>query len=308
MSAQSRSRKLAPYLLLMPFLATFVVFMVYPLVLSVVMVTQYTYGARTWTYVGLDNLRHLIVDPLFWKSMWNTVLFASGSLFLQLPLALGLAMLLNRKDLRFRGFFRLIFFAPSLVGLVFVGILAALMFEKRTGLINLMLFRVTDLLFGALPEGGLRQSLIWNVDYPWLQEYVMPALIISALWMYVGFNMIYFLAALQNVNRDIEEAALVDGAGPWQRFLNVTLPAIKPIGTFVVLLSLIGSFQLFELPYILLNNSAGPNNQGLTPVMYLYQRGFEANQLGEASAIGWVLALVLFSFAIGQKLITREKL
>ena len=300
MSAHERSKKLAPYLLLLPFFITFVVFMVYPLILSVVLVTQQTIGPKRWVYTGLDNLTFLFSDPLFWKSMWNTVLYAAGSLFLQLPLSLALAMLLNRKDLRGRAFFRLIFFSPSLVGLVFVGMLAALMFEKRTGLINVLLFEASQ----WIPF----TSWTWDIDYPWLQEYVMPALIIASIWMYVGFNMIYFLAALQNVNRDVEEAALVDGAGPWQRFLNVTLPAIKPIATFVVLLSMIGSFQLFELPYILLNNSGGPNNQGLTPVMYLYQRGFDANQLGEASAIGWVLALVLFSFAIGQKLITREKI
>jgi len=134
----------------------------------------------------------------------------------------------------------------------------------------------------------------------------MPALVLVALWMSVGFNLIYFLAALQNVNKDLLEAAQVDGANAWQRFRNVTLPAIRPVAAFVVLLSLIGSFQLFELPYLMLNESAGPNNQGLTLVMYLYQQGFDRGDLGFASAVGWVLAVALFVFAIIQRFASKN--
>jgi ABC-type sugar transport system permease subunit len=115
------------------------------------------------------------------------------------------------------------------------------------------------------------------------------------------------LAALQNVSKDLSEAAMVDGAGPLARFWNVTLPAIRPVASFVVLLSLIGSFQLFELPWVLLNNSAGPNDQGLTVVMYLYQQGFGSvnTDLGYASAIGWALALLLLAFAMLQHQVAR---
>jgi len=117
--------------------------------------------------------------------------------------------------------------------------------------------------------------------------------------------MIYFLAALQNVSPELLEAASVDGANGWHRFRHVTLPAIRPVASFVVLLSLIGSVQLFELPYLLLNNSAGPDKQGLTVVMYLYQQGFDRGDLGYASAVGWVIALTLFVLAIGQRYIGR---
>ncbi len=133
----------------------------------------------------------------------------------------------------------------------------------------------------------------------------MPAIIIASLWMYIGFNMIYFLAALQAVSQELIEAATVDGANAWQRFQHITLPAIRPVGSFVLLLSLIGSFQLFELPYLLLNQSGGPNNQGLTIVMYLYQTGFETGDLGYASAIGWSLAILLGGFAVVQRRITK---
>ena len=142
--------------------------------------------------------------------------------------------------------------------------------------------------------------------FPWLQVYVMPALILTSLWLYVGFNMVYFLAALQSVPAELMEAAALDGAGPWDRFRHVILPEILPVTTFVVLLSLLGSLQLFELPYVLLNGS-GPDNRGLTIVMYLYNTGFVTGDLGYASAIGWALALVMAAFALGQRWFNRRQ-
>jgi len=101
-------------------------------------------------------------------------------------------------------------------------------------------------------------------------------------------------------------AAIVDGAGPWQRFRHVTIPAIRPVAGFVVLLSIIGSFQLFELPFVLLNNTAGPDNRGLTIVMYLYQTGFEIGDLGYASAIGWSLAILLMILAVALRRVLKR--
>ncbi|MCC6578858.1 MAG: sugar ABC transporter permease [Phycisphaeraceae bacterium] len=278
-----------PWFFIAPFVAIFVLFTVYPLLQSVSLSMQQTYGPRSSRFVFLDNFRFLLSDPLFHKSLWNTAVFAAGSVFLQLPCSLGLALWLNRPKLRGRAFFRLIFFCPSLVGIVFVAMMFSLIFERRTGLLNVALHQ---LLAG------------WDLDFPWLQQYVMAALILAAMWMYIGFNMVYFLAALQNVDRGLIEAAMVDGANPWQRFVHVTLPAIRPVGSFVVLLSLLGSFQLFELPFVLLGGG-GPDNQGLTVVMYLYQCGFDTGDLGYASAIGWLLALLLIAFAVGQRWIGR---
>ncbi len=280
-----------PWLFLSPFLLTLAVFLAWPLLQSVLLSMQQTYGPKTSAWVGFANFNFLLHDPLFWKALRNTVLFACGSVFLQLPLSLALALLLNRPGLRGRAFFRLIFFAPSLVGLVFVGLLFGLMFEKRSGLVNTLLHAV----FPA-----------FNPEFAWLQEYVMPSLIIAALWLYVGFNMVYFLAALQNVPEELMEAASLDGAGPWQRFRHVVLPEILPVVSFVVLLSLLGSFQLFELPFILLGGP-GPDNRGLTIVMYLYQTGFVTGDLGYASAIGWMLAFILGTFALIHRLWLRKE-
>mgnify|MGYP003399794972 CR=1 FL=1 len=130
-------------------------------------------------------------------------------------------------------------------------------------------------------------------------EMVMRGLVLISVWMYAGFNMIYFLAALQNVDQSLVEAARIDGAGSWQVFWHVTLPSIKHVATFVVVMSTIGSFQLFELPYVLLQGT-GPNNSGLTLVGYLYQTAFESGDLGTASAIGWLLAMIIFVISIAQ--------
>ncbi len=276
--------KWAPYVLIAPFVTVFAVFMAYPMLYSAVMAMQQTYGPKASEFVFLDNFKNLFTDPFFWKAVRNTFVFAAGSVLIQLPLSLGLAMLLNQPKVRGRVFFRLIFFSPALVGTVFIALMFGLMFNKE-GLVN---FSLHSLFAGFDPE------------FPWLERFVMGSLIIASLWQYVGFNMIYFLAALQNVSRDLAEAAMVDGAGPFARFRNVTIPAIRPVASFVVLLSLIGSFQLFELAWVLLNNSAGPDEKGLTVVMYLYQNGFISFDLGYASAIGWVLAVLLMCLALVQ--------
>jgi ABC-type sugar transport system permease subunit len=273
-----------------PFVLVFGTFMVYPLVQSVVLAMQQTFGPKTAVFVGLQNFRDLFADRFFWLAMRHTLVYAMASVTLQLPVSLGLAMLLNRPSVKGRALFRLIFFSPSLVGIVFVAMMFALMFHEREGLVNVLLRTV-------MPH--------FPPEFPWLQRHVMPALIIATLWMSVGFNMVYFLAALQSVDRDSLEAADVDGANAWQKFCHVILPAIAPVTSFVVLLSLIGGLQLFELPFILLNGP-GPENRGLTVVMYLYQYGFEVGDLGYASAIGWTLALVLMGLIVVQRLLSRE--
>ncbi len=279
----------AAWALLAPFLVLFAAFTLWPLVGAGTLSFQQTFGPGNARFVGLDNFKHLLADPLFWKAMGNTTVYVLTSVFIQLPLALGCALLLNRPGLRGRAIYRLVFFSPALVGVVFVGMIFGVIFEKRTGLLNQALFALVG----------------WDLDFPWLQNYVMSSLVVASLWQYMGFNMVYFLAALQNVPRELTEASSLDGAGPWRRFTAVIWPSIRPVGTFVVLLSVIGSFQLFELPWVLLNSAAGPDNRGLTVVMYLYQQGFEVGDLGYASAIGWALAMVLVGCAILQRRLSR---
>jgi ABC-type sugar transport system permease subunit len=276
----------APYLFTAPFVVTFAVFALYPMVKSLVLALFITSGPKSQVFVGLENFAFLFTDPSFFKAVQNTAIFTFFSVFLQLPVSLGLAILLNSKLVRLRNLFRFGFFSPYLMGQVFVAVLFSVIFAPRLGLLNQVLSRM-----------ALAAS---NTDWLGTAGLVMPALVLTSLWMYAGFNMVYFLAALQAVDRDLYDAAAVDGANAFQRFWHVTMPSIKPVAVFVVVLSTIGSFQLFELPYLMLQNTSGPEQAGLTVVMYLYQKGFESGDLGYASVVGWTLALGVLVISLVQ--------
>ncbi len=283
--------KIAPYLFISPFLITFLIFGFYPIVKSMHLSLYATNGPKSHVFIGMSNYQFLISDEDFHKAVWNTLVYAFWSVFLQLPLALGLAILLTQRWVKARGFLRLAFFTPNLVGQAFVAVLFGILYVPHYGLVNRALHPIFQ---SHLP-----------LDTKWLQEpaLVMPALVLASLWMYVGFNMIYFLAALQAVDQDLYEAARVDGANGWKQFLAVTLPGIRPVAIFVLVTATIGSFQLFELPYIMLQGS-GPRQSGLTVVMYLYQNGFVTGDLGLASAVGWTLAIGVLVISLLQLRVT----
>lgn len=282
--------KLAPYLFVLPFVLTFCIFSLYPYIKSLSYSLYATSGPKDAVYVGMNNYLFLLQDKDFHKAVGNTAQFALASILLQLPISLGLALLLSRKWVKGVNFWRLAVFAPNLMGQVFVGVLFGVLLQPKFGLVNMGLAQVLG------PE--------W-LDKKWLGEpnLVMPALIGVSIWLYAGFNMIYFLAALQNVDQELYEAALVDGANGWQSFRAVTYPAILPVVIFVLVTATIGSFQLYELPRTLLNGG-GPDNRGLTIIMYLFNNGLLPGDLGYASAVGWSLALMLAALAALQLWLT----
>jgi ABC-type sugar transport system permease subunit len=279
-------QRLAPYLFISPFLILFAVFGVWPIVKSLVLSLYATSGPKDAVFVGVRNFRYLLTDPDFHTAVKNTAVFAFWSVLLQLPLAVGMALLLSRPWVRGRELFRLAVFSPYLVGPVFVGVLFSVLFIPQYGLLN----------------QALHATIGLPLDTKWLANpaLVMPALVLTGLWMYTGLHMIYLIAALQSVDRELYEAAQVDGANGWQQFWAITVPGIRPVLVYVLILSTVGSFQLFELPYIMLGNTPGPNNSGLTIVMYLYQTGFITGDLGYASAIGWTLALGVLLISLMQ--------
>ncbi len=285
---QQRYRGAAPYVFLTPYLLVAVVFTLYPLLNAGVLAFYQTNGPASRAYVGFDNFRFLLHDDVFFKALKNTSVFAFCSVFLQLPLSMLLALLLNSGGSRAKAFFRLVLFSPNLVGQIFVGILFSVMFTPRYGLINRFVH--------ALVGFGLEERWLGN------PALVMPAIVLTSLWVWVGFNMIYFLAALQSVDKSLEEAARIDGANRFQVFWNVTLPSMRHVVVFVLITCISGSFQLFELPLALLPDSAGrgPDNSGLTVIGYLYQVGFDAGDLGLGSAVGWVVAAVIFALSLLQ--------
>jgi ABC-type sugar transport system permease subunit len=277
--------RITPYLFLTPYLLVTLVFFIYPLFYATILAFYQTNGPFRRAFVGLSNFSFVLGDPDFRTALWNTSIFTICSILIQLPLSLGLAMLLSARDDRLKALFRLAIFAPNLVGQVFVAVLFTMLFVPRYGLFNIFLFKLVG----------------WGLEEHWLSDpsLVMPAIVLASLWMYVGFNMIYFLAALQNVDQGLVEAARIDGAGPVTIFLNVTIPAIMPVATFVIVTSTIGSFQLFELPYVLLQGY-GPNNSGLTCVGYLYRTAFESGDLGTGAAVGWLLTFIILTISLVQ--------
>lgn len=277
----------APYLFVSPFVALFCIFMLYPLGRSVVLSLYKVANPRTARYVGLDNYRFLLHDQVFRYAVANTAYFAIAFIALQIPLALGLALLLNSPRVRGRNFLRWAFFSPHLVGSVFVAIIFSLLLTPRHGLVNRAIGVV-------LPRVGT------EINWTGKPLLAMPAIVMAALWLSVGYAMIYLLAALQAVDRELYEAAEVDGAGPWRKFRHVTLPGIEPVLRFLVLVGLIGAFQLFELPYVLFAQSAGPAGFGITIVMYLFVTGFRVGDIGYASAVGWALVVILLFVSLLQ--------
>jgi ABC-type sugar transport system permease subunit len=279
-------QRAAPYLFVLPFLLLFGVFFLYPLVNSLVLSGRQFVGPRVSRGVGLGNYAFMLRDVGFWLSVLNTFLFAALFLAVELPLSLGLAVLLNSRRVRFRGVFRFAVFSPYLVGSVFASVIFMLLLTPRSGLINRAI--------GAL--------LPWvGSDINWRGNALlaMPAVVLAALWLSTGQAMIYLLAALQAVDRELYEAAAVDGAGRWARFRHVTLPGVRPVLGFLVLAGTIYALQLFELPFVLFQGF-GPRSSAMTVVGYLFANGFINQDIGYASAVGWVLVLLISLVAAAQ--------
>jgi ABC-type sugar transport system permease subunit len=277
-------QRFAPYFFVAPFVLLFCLFTLYPMFRSLLLSFQKTAGPRNHVYVGLENYRYLLGhDWVFLRAVLNTAGFTVAFLLLQIPLSLGLAMLLNGK-VRFRNFLRFSFFSSYLVGQVFVAVIFFQLFGAR-GLIN----HIISLIAGHA------------ITVPWLTSpaMIIPSMLIASLWLTTGYGMIYFLAALQTVDRELYDAAQVDGAGHWSAFFHITLPGIRPVLVYVILVGTIFGFQLFELPYVLLQGP-GPGGAGLTIVMYLFFMGFSSGDLGYASAIGWTLMLLLLLVSLAQ--------
>jgi ABC-type sugar transport system permease subunit len=286
--------RFAPYLFVAPFLILFTLFMLYPLGRSIVM-SLYSYsGAHSRRYVGLGHYQFFLTDKLLWLAVANTLFYALACVTLLIPISLALAILLNHPRLKFRNLLRFAFFAPYLVGNVFVSVIFALLLSPRHGLIPRALSHLNPALF----------------ETNWLGDPIRAriAIIIATLWLSVGWAMVFFLAALQGIDPQLYDAASVDGAGHWSRFRHVTLPGIRPILIFIIITTTIAAFQMFELPYVIFlqqGSPAGPGFAGLTIVMYLYQQGFDLGDIGAACAIGWFLVILILAISLIQIRITR---
>lgn len=286
------NEKKSPYLFMLPWALLTLTFFIYPLINSILLAFQQTNGLHSSVFVGLDNFKFVITDPVFHLAFKNTFWIVCASIFIQVPLSLGIALLLNNPGIRWRNTFRILILSPMLIGTMFVGLMFVLLFARQYGLVNIL----------------IQEILGWGLDKNWLQDPTlsMPAIIITSLWLGTGSGMIFFLAALQNVDKSLEEAARMDGANIFHVFRYVTLPAIKPVVVFMVIMGTIGSFQAFELMYGLFSGY-GPDNSALTIIGYLYRTAIEEGDLGTGSAVGWILALVIMIVSLIQLRVTKGR-
>ena len=246
-------------------------------------------------YVGWANFQKLAHDPLFYKSVFNTIYYTIFAVPLGLVLALGLAMLVNHR-LRGINFFRTAFFLPNVVAGIAMLLLWKWLFDPNFGLINLF-----------LDWTGLMAAFEWiGIGRPqWISSRAgaMPGLVFMSIWG-LGGSMMIFLAGLQNIPRELIEAAELDGAGPWKRFRYVTVPLLTPTIFFLTMVGVIGSLQVFNQAYVM--TQGGPAHATLFYVLYLFQTAFERFQMGYACAMALVLFIItlivsLIQLAMGKK-------
>jgi len=246
-------------------------------------------------WCGLENYQTLVHDDLFWKSLRNTLFFAGLSVPLGTIAALSLALLLN-CDVRGRPFFRTLFYLPSIIPVVASSMLWMWMLNGKFGLIN-------SLLAPLLAPFGLTPP-VWLADPAWAK----PALILMSLWG-TGNAMVIYLAGLQDVPRELYEAAAIDGAGAWRRFRHVTLPTIAPVIYFNVIMGLINALQVFTQAFVIAEGAEGnPARSTLFYTLYLFSTAFYDLRMGYASAMAWVLFLVIAGLAWLATRLMRDSL
>lgn len=279
---------LVPFAFLAPVLILFVSFKVYP-VLYALYLSFTTNQGGVQTFIGLGNYLRLAGDPLFRVALGNTVLILVVQVPVMLVIAMALAVAFNSKLLKGRTVFRMAYFIPVIMGLVAYGILFSALLRYENGLVNFVLNSI------GLP------SVPWLASPLWAKM----AIVLALTWHYVGTNAIIYLAQLQSIPTELYEAAQIDGASRWQQFWHITLPGLRPAIVLTVVISTIGTLQLFDEPFVLTNG--GPDNATLTIGMYLYQNAFRYFDFGYASAIGYALTLIVGLISILQMTVLQRR-
>ncbi len=246
-------------------------------------------GFTDWETFSLFGNQYVIgaQDTRFWTSLINTLVFVFWTVIGKLIFGLLMALIL-RKQSTVNYILRMIFFLPSVTASIAITVVWGWIFRGQSyGLVN----------YALLQLGWIAEPISFLNDASW----TMPILVIMAIWGGIGYNMILFLAGLQNINAELYEVAAIDGAGPWARFSRITFPLLRPTTIYVLITSIIGAFQVFEAVYILFASSEGMGgvlDSGLTMVPYLYDSGFRLFQMGYASAIAWILFFIIFIFTL----------
>jgi len=243
---------------------------------------------RNLRFVGLGNYRHLLHAPDFWRAVANTGYFVAVGVPLSLAASLASALLVNSRLAYLAAFFRTAFFAPVVTTLVAVAVVWRYLLHTRYGLLNY-----------ALAHIGIH-PIDWLGDPHW----ALPAIILFAVWKNFGYNMVIFLAALQSIPADLYEAARLDGASLWQEFRRITLPMLRPTLLLVSILTVAGYFQLFAEPYVM--TQGGPLQSTVSVLYFMYEEGFKWWNLGSASAVAFLLFLMILAVTALQLRLARD--
>lgn len=275
------TKKTAPYYFLSPVLIIFCLFMIYPIVDSLILsFKEFKYGE--YNFIGFKNYVMLFKDPIFITALKNTFTYLIIQVPIMIMLALVFAVILNQKFLKLRGFFRVSIFMPAITGLVAYALIFKLLLNSDYGLVNHFLRAI-----------GLN-----GVD--WLNRpfSAKASIMIAITWRWTGYNMVIMIAGLQRIPAEIYEACDIDGANRFQTFMKITLPLMKPIILFCAITSTIGTLQLFDEAYILTNG--GPDNATTTVAHYLYNQGFRYLKFGYAAAVSYVLVGIIAVLSLIQ--------
>lgn len=283
------SENLVAYLYLLPTLAILGAFSFYPVVRAF-LISLTDWNPMEPRFIGLDNYHDLLRDAEFWKAIGHTIYYVVGTVPAGIAIALGVALLLN-VPIAARGFYRLAYFTPYITTVVAVSMVWGWIYDSRYGLLNYLLQLV------HLPTHK------WLLDPNWS----MPALIIMSIWKTLGFNVVIFLAGLQNVDRELQEAARVDGAGGWMVFRHITWPLLSPVTFFVSIIAVIGAFKVFTEVYVLFGPTGGPLRSVTTIVFFVWEKAFREFKLGYGAAASYVLFGIIFVITVIQMAITRRR-
>jgi ABC-type sugar transport system permease subunit/ABC-type glycerol-3-phosphate transport system substrate-binding protein len=286
-------RYLKSYLFILPSIVIFGLFLFAPVFISLLM-SFTNWDIRSMidlsqvSFIGIDNYKNLFQDRIFLRALWNTFIFVIIGGPLTMMAALFLANLLNNAIIRFRTFFRVGFFTPVVTTMVAVAVVWRWLYNARFGLVN-----------WGLDFLGI-EGKNWLGDVTW----AMPALILMAVWKNFGYHMVIFLAGLQGIPPHLYEAAHIDGANRIQSFFHVTIPLLKPTIFFVAIMTSISYFQFFAEPYIM--TDGGPLDSTVSVILYMYRQGFKYFHMGYASAVAYILFIVIALFSLVQFRMNRQ--
>ena len=289
MNMKKNKTTIVAWAFMLPFIIFYFTFTIYPVIAGFVLSFFKGSIGTSFEFAGISNYVRLINDNFFWGALWNTLIFVVFSTPLMVVVGLLLALIINSK-LKGLIIFRTIFFTPFILSIAVIASIWAYMFIPYTGLASFLMKLI-----------GVNNEILWlnTTSLAWF------VIIIATVWWTVGFNMLLFLAGLQDIPDSLYEAATIDGAGSWAKFRNITLPSLKNVTSLIIMLQIINGFKVFGQPFLI--TQGGPGTSTRTLVMYIFDQGFRNWRSGYASTISYALFLIVVAVALIQAKLLKNK-